>query len=140
MNPAEDGGINRFLDHEILYIFFNKENERIRELMDDKAYCIPKNDNIGREDEFGYIFNFIRDKLHMRFTMRLKNIIWKDGIEDLVESLKANIKKLKKYQIEYKLQRGQGVFTNNVLHMRTAFFEGSEKRVLLRMRASDRIG
>ena len=42
MNPAEEGGINKFLDHELLYIYFNKESERIKELMDKSAYCIPK--------------------------------------------------------------------------------------------------
>ena len=74
MNPAEEGGTNKFLDHELLYIYFNKESGRIKELMDKSAYYIPKNEAIGRADEHGYIFNFIKDKLHMRFTMRTKNI------------------------------------------------------------------
>ena len=140
MNPAEEGGINKFLDHELLYIYFNKESGRIKELMDKSAYYIPKNEAIGRADEHGYIFNFINDKLHMRFTMRTKNIIWKDEIKDLVEILKNTIEKLRKYQIECKLQKGQGVFTNNVLHMRTSFHEtDKQKRLLLRMRAGHRI-
>ena len=76
----------------------------------------------------------------MRFTMRTKNIIWKDEIKDLVEILKNTIEKLRKYQIECKLQKGQGVFTNNVLHMRTSFHEtNKQKRLLLRMRAGHRI-
>tara|TARA_B100000035_G_C20921896_1_gene518882 strand:- start:520 stop:945 length:426 start_codon:yes stop_codon:yes gene_type:complete len=140
MNPAEEGGINKFLDHELLYIYFNKESERIEELMDKSAYCIPKNEAIGRADEYGYIFNFIKDKLHMRFTMRMKNIIWKDEVKDLVGILKKTIEKLRRYQIECKLQKGQGVFTNNVLHMRTSFNEAyNDQRLLLRMRAGQRI-
>tara|TARA_B000000441_G_scaffold82058_1_gene55882 strand:- start:1112 stop:1957 length:846 start_codon:yes stop_codon:yes gene_type:complete len=140
MNPAEEGGINKFLDHELLYIYFNKESERIEELMDKSAYCIPKNEAIGRADEYGYIFNFIKDKLHMRFTMRMKNIIWKDEVKDLVGILKKTIEKLRRYQIECKLQKGQGVFTNNVLHMRTSFKETyNDQRLLLRMRAGHRI-
>ena len=139
-NPAIEGGVNKFLDHEIIYILLNQLTKEIESLMDNRAYCIPKNEGVGRPDEYGYVFNFIREKLHMRFTMRMKNIIWKNEIIHLVTLLRDIIKKSDNYQIIHKLQNGQGIFSNNVLHMRSSFTNNrNENRLLLRMRAKNRI-
>jgi len=43
------------------------------------------------------------------------------------------------YVISYRMQAGEGIIANNVLHNRTAFTDGEEKRLLYRARYYDRV-
>jgi hypothetical protein len=78
----------------------------------------------------------------MRYSARKKNIEWRDNAitsaarEFLTEILDEN----KSPILRYRLQPGEGLISNNVLHNRTAFNDGSgHNRLLYRARFFDRI-
>ena len=137
---SSSGGENKFMDHEIAYILFNDRSDDIKELTDDNAFIIPENIQNGRKAVSSYVFRFLDEKLHMRFSMREKNIIWRDDIRASVELLKSIIRENESYQIKYRLEPNQGVFSNNIIHMRTSFTNTTNKnRLLYRLRSKKRI-
>jgi len=139
-SSSDSGGINKFMDHEIAYILYNQKYQNIHELMKEDVYIIPENKMNSRLEVKGYIFKFINQKLHMRFSMREKNIIWRKNIIDSINNLKKIIKESTKFHISYKLLPGQGVLTNNIIHMRTTFTNTKNKnRLLYRLRSKKRI-
>ena len=138
--PAESGGINKYLDHEIVYILFNERSKKIEDLMINDACCIPKNISTNRKAVFNPVFMFKNQKLHMKFSMREKNIIWNKNIIGAIDILKSIIKDSSNYHIIKKLESGSGVITNNVVHMRTAFTNSKNKnRLLYRLRSKKRV-
>ena len=70
----------------------------------------------------------------------------KDNI-DMSPKASAAITKLKKiiendcgkYSFTYKLQKHEGIITNNILHGRNAFKDDKVKRKLLRIRSYERL-
>ena len=60
------------MDHEIAYILFNKSFDNIGDLMLHNTYRIPENELTGRKAVDNAIFSFIKNKLHMKFSMREK--------------------------------------------------------------------
>ena len=44
-----------------------------------------------------------------------------------------------KYSLTYKLQKNEGIITNNILHGRKAFKDDMVKRTLLRIRSYERL-
>ena len=137
---SSNGGDNKFMDHEIAYILFNDHSADIGDLMDSKAFTIPENTQNGRKAVSSYVFRLLDNKLHMKFSMREKNIIWRNKIKSSVELLKTIIKENEYYQIKYKLKPNQGVISNNVIHMRSSFTNTSNKnRLLYRLRSKRRI-
>jgi len=80
----------------------------------------------------------------MRFTGRKNHIDWKD--DPLLTRAREEIFKFladeTALHYRYRLQPGQGLITNNVLHNRTAFEdypEDEKGRLYFRARFSDRI-
>ena len=139
-NNVIDGGINKFMDHEIVYILFNENSESIGDLFNDNVFTIPKNEKTDRPDISGYVFRFLNEKLHMRFSMRERNIIWDDKLRASVQLLKEIITKNDNYHVKHKLEPNQGVISNNVIHMRTSFTnQENENRLLYRLRSKTRI-
>ena len=137
---AESGGINKYLDHEIAYILFNNISKRLEDLMLDDACCIPENSITNRKEVFNPVFMFKNKKLHMKFSMRKKNIIWNNNSLKAIDVLKSIIKDSSQYHITKKLDAGMGVITNNVIHMRTAFTNSKNKnRLLYRLRSKKRV-
>jgi len=137
---AETGGTNKYLDHEIAYILFNNKSSDLKDLMLDDACCIPENLMTERKKIFNPVFMFNNEKLHMKFSMREKNIIWNDNSLEAVNILKKIIKESSDYHIVKKLEAGSGVITNNVIHMRTAFTNSENKnRLLYRLRSKKRV-
>lgn len=137
---AESGGINKYLDHEIAYILFNNISKRLEDLMLDDACCIPENSITNRKEVFNPVFMFKNKKLHMKFSMRKKNIIWNNNSLKAIDVLKSIIKDSSQYHITKKLDTGMGVITNNVIHMRTAFTNSKNKnRLLYRLRSKKRV-
>ena len=63
------------------------------------------------------------------------------------KSIASNVKRLKKiiendcakYSLSYKLQKNEGIITNNILHGRKAFKDDKVKRKLLRIRSYERL-
>lgn len=145
VRPAESGGMNQLMDHEIVYIQLRDKNpDYIKALMHPEAMMIPANVVEGEElrpDRTGPVFSVTDDgSLHMRYTHRKRNISWRD--DPLTQEAVAYLDELmtpdSPYYYEGTLQAGQGLICNNVLHTRTGFEEHS-KRLLYRARYFDRI-
>ena len=142
VRPAMQGGENAIMDHEIAYIKLREQNPNyIHALMVADAMTIPaniKDDVIIRPDRTGPVFSVWKNSiLHMRYTERAHNIIWKDdaltqeavkALEDLLHSSDPHIYRLT-------LQPGCGLISNNVLHDRSGFDDDNNApRLLYRLR------
>lgn len=147
VRPAGMGGENTFLDPEILYILLrDNDPKNIEALMTRDAMTIPANQQEPepvREKKSGPVFLLDKEtqSLHMRYTARSRNIVWKDDAATkrarfkLLELLDNN-----RYLFRHCLQGGEGIVCNNVLHSRTAFTDhSSSRRLLYRARFYDRI-
>ena len=133
--------MNKYMDHEIAYILYNEMYKNIADLMDPKTYTIPKNKLNNREEINNPIFSFHQGRLHMKFSMRERNILWNNKISKVVNNLKKIIETSREFHITHRLLAGQGVITNNVIHMRTAFTNSENKnRLLYRLRSKKRVG
>ena len=145
--PAAEGGVNRLMDHELLYIYLRDENPAfIEALMHPQAMTIPANIEDGKEIRgamTGPVFSVDKatGSLHMRYSARKRNIEWRDdaitrqAVERITELLADESKTLK-----YRLDAGQGVICNNVLHNRTGFEDSeTQQRLMYRARYFDRI-
>ena len=147
VQPAAEGGENDLLDHEMLYIALRDENpDYIRALMHPRAMVIPPNVVDGREtrpESPGPVFSVRPDgRLHMRYTDRSRSIAWRDDAltSEAVAFLKKRLHAPGPWHFKGKLEAGQGLISNNVLHTRTGFNDGDTPRLLYRARYYDRIG
>ncbi|MCP4409710.1 MAG: TauD/TfdA family dioxygenase [Gammaproteobacteria bacterium] len=149
VRPAMAGGENAVMDHEIAYLLMREANpDHVRALMQEDAMLIPKHVVNGEElrpDRIGPVFMIAADgHLHMRYTMRKRNVLWKDDptvkqavawLEDLLNGESEHIHRAT-------LQAGWGLVSNNVLHDRRGFKDNdnpANKRLLYRARYYDRI-
>lgn len=146
VNPALEGGENELLDHEILFIQLMERNpDYIRALMHPQAMTIPANivdGEVLRPPRTGPVFAVYPDgHLHMRYTDRSRSIEWLDDglLKEAVEYLKSLLHNPSPWQFRAKLQAGQGLICNNVLHTRSGFSDGESPRLLYRARYYDRI-
>ena len=147
---AASGGDNQYLDHEIAYILLRDANPRyIPALMQPDAMTIPANVEQGveiRGAETGPVFSVEANtgNLHMRYSARTRNIVWKDdadtrGAVAFLQDLWANGCP---QMYHHRLVPGQGVICNNILHNRAAFEDAPENgrtRLLYRARYYDRV-
>ncbi len=141
VSPADSGGINRLLNPEEIYMRLRDEDSAyIDALMHPEAMTIPDNLEAGkviREAQTGPVFMVKSDgRLHMRFSARKRNIIWRDTDEtqravEIINSMLADEKNV----FTIALQAGQGIVCNNVLHNRSSFSDGhNQKRLMYRAR------
>ena len=148
--PAAEGGENYLLDHEIAYIHLRDENPAyISVLMQPDVMTIPPNIENGveiRGAQTGPVFSIDEStgSLHMRYTHRMRNIEWKqdDATQAAVACLRELLASDSPYIFEHRLQAGQGLICNNVLHSRAAFNDDEtegQTRLLYRARYFDRI-
>ena len=148
--PAMEGGENLLLDPEIAYIQLRDENpEYIKAFMREDAMTIPPNVENGieiRGEQGGPVFSIepATGNLHMRFSARTRNIIWHDDeiTKAAVTCLNELLTPNNPYVFTYRLNRGEGIICNNVLHCRTGFTDGEasgETRLLYRARYYDRV-
>ena len=150
VSTSASGGDNLFLDPEIAYLLLRDENpDFITALMQPDAMTIPANieDNVEiRPAQTGPVFSVARDSgaLHMRYTARTRSIEWKDdrntrlAVGFLSELLASD----SLYINRHRLQAGQGIICNNVLHKREAFADDAaagQQRMLYRARYHQRI-
>jgi alpha-ketoglutarate-dependent taurine dioxygenase len=138
VSTSASGGDNLFLDPEIAYLLLRDENpDFITALMQPDAMTIPANieDNVEARDS---------GALHMRYTARTRSIEWKDdrntglAVGFLSELLASD----SLYINRHRLQAGQGIICNNVLHKREAFADDAaagQQRMLYRARYHQRI-
>ena len=150
VRAAAEGGANAVVDHEMLYIQLrDADPAHVEALMQPDVMTIPPNEEGGeaiREARTGPVFS--RDarsgSLHMRYTARTRSIEWKDDerTRQAVDLLGRLLEEANPYRFEYRLDPGQGIICNNVLHCRTAFADDAasgRQRLLYRARYYDRI-
>lgn len=150
VTAAASGGDNLLLDPEIAYLLMRDEDpDYVAALMHPDAMIIPPNVEHGvelRPQQAGPVFSVEKRTaaLHMRYTARTRSIEWRDDrntrlavgfLAELLDSDSA-------YIIRHRLESGQGVICNNVLHRREAFADAAgpgQQRLLYRARYHDRI-
>ena len=147
VSPAPEGGVNRLLDHELLYIYLRDENPVwIEALMHPQAMTIPANTEEGTEIRgamTGPVFSVDKatGSLHMRYSARKRNIEWRDddATRQAVERINALLAD-DSITLKHRLDAGQGMICNNVLHNRTGFEDSQvQQRLMYRARYYDRI-
>ena len=142
VNPATQGGENYLLDHELVLREYLLRNDDINNLMAEDALTIPASKDTSRPEISTYIFSFKNKykRLHMRFSMRKDNIGTSAKASPAIIKLKEIIEDdCAKYSLTYKLQKNEGIITNNILHGRKAFKDDKVKRKLLRIRSYERL-
>lgn len=148
INPAIEGGENSWIDPEIVYIKLRDLNpDFITSLSDEYALTIPqrkKDNKIIRKETSGPIFfiDKVSKKPKMRFTQRKINIKLLQSRNFLLALKKLNdfLSNKSKFHHIYKLQSGEGLVCNNVLHNRLAFKDCvDKKRKLIRARYKNNI-
>ena len=110
--------------------------------MAEDTLTIPESKDTSRPEISTYIFSFKNQykKLHMRFSMRKDNIGTSSKASAAVIKLREIIENdCAKYSLTYKLQKNEGIITNNILHGRKAFKDDKVKRRLLRIRSYERV-
>lgn len=147
--PAPEGGENRLMDHEVAYIKLREENpEYIKALMAGDVMTIPprmgQDGTVARKEETGPVFSIVPETgdLHMRYTIRTRNVIWKNDPLTLeaLKKLESILENDSDYSYRGKLQSGMGLISNNVLHDRSAFEDSDEqKRLIYRARYYGRL-
>jgi alpha-ketoglutarate-dependent taurine dioxygenase len=148
VSAAASGGGSLFLDPELAYLLLRDENpDYVRVLMQPDAMTIPANVESGTEirpAQSGPVFSVenATRSLHMRYTARTRSIEWKDDpvmpmatgfLSELLNGASDCI-------FRHRLQAGEGIICNNVIHGREAFRDGDGSvRLLYRARYHDRI-
>jgi len=152
VRPAAEGGVNSLLNPENVYIALRDENPAyIEALMHPEAMTILDNIEDGkviRAAQTGPVFmvkprvGSEAGRLHMRFSARKRNIIWRDTEDtakavDMINRLLADEENVFKVA----LKAGQGIICNNVLHNRSGFIDSeTQKRLMYRARYYDAVG
>lgn len=146
---AEQGGVNALLDPEIAYIRLRDHDPAlVAALMHPAAMTIPEareEDGSVRPASTGPVL--FRDpasgSLVMRYTARGTNIAWREDA-DTARAV-AMLDRLLRHEeepliLKHRLEPGQGLICNNVLHTRTAFENGDGPgRLLYRARYRRRV-
>lgn len=147
-NSAASGGENALFDPEIAYIRLRDESpDFITALEHPECMTIPA--NTGAQGEIrpavcGPVLsrNVRSGAIHMRYSARKKNIQWRDDAltRTAREFLSGILADEGGPVFRYRLQAGEGLISNNVLHNRTAFEDGpGHRRLIYRARFYDRI-
>lgn len=147
VRPAARGGVTRLMDPEIAYILLRDADPAyVRALSAPAALTIPANAEIGEElrpARTGPVFSFEGGELHMRYTARTRSIQWagddatRAAVRFLAEALESS-----PWVLELRLEGGQGLVCNNVLHSRSAFEDDAPPapgRLVYRARHARRI-
>ena len=143
VTPATVGGESTVLDPDILYIRLRDEApEAVEILSRPDSMIIPAN-NETRPDRVGPVFSCDLGgrHLHMRYTHRTRSIIWHREAVAAAKRLRAILDTEDvPYIFHHRLESGQGLICNNVLHARTSFRDTPHRRRLLyRARFLERI-
>lgn len=147
VHSAAEGGENRLMDHEIVYLQIRDENpEYIRALSATDVMTIPARtdeEGVARAEQSGPVFSIDEQgKLHMRYTARTRSIEWKQDemSRAAVVFLEQLLASDSPYIYSARLESGMGLLCNNVLHDRSGFTDNPDSpRLLYRARYYDRI-
>lgn len=148
VRPAAAGGQNRVVDPEIAYLLLRDADPRyIEALSAPDAMTIPANEEDAaapRPAQTGPVFSSDGGALHMRYTARTRSIEWRadEATQAAVQFLKGILDSDSPYVFTLRLEGGQGLVCNNVLHDRRAFTDDpapAPGRLVYRARYSDRV-
>lgn len=148
VQQAASGGENGLMDHEMAYLLLREKNpDYIRALMGPRVMTIPARIDEGgkaaRQEEPGPVFSIIpAGKLHMRYTIRVNNVIWSDDplAREALDALRDLLEGDGPYKYRGRLESGMGLVSNNVLHDRAAFSDdATHKRHYYRARYFERL-
>jgi alpha-ketoglutarate-dependent taurine dioxygenase len=150
VSDAAEGGENALMDHEMLYIGLRDAGvEYVEALMHPQALTIPANVQDGveiRPERTGPVFSVdpATGALHMRYTARGRNIRWRDdrATAEAVALIGRILGAPDAPVFRYRLQPGEGIVCNNVLHNRTGFRDDPDsgrQRLIYRARFLDRV-
>lgn len=145
--PAPEGGSNRVLDHEMLYIQLREQDPGALEVLMRKDCFNYRNPATGEVDRTrgGKVFWTGADgHLRHRFSFRKTDMAWADesdvaAARTVLESL---ISAPSPHMLEGRLESGMGLVSNNVLHTREPLVDSNDpawKRLLFRVRFYDRV-
>jgi hypothetical protein len=146
--PAIEGGCNKVLDHEILYIILRDKNpDALRVLMNNDCfeYKNPKTGEINSQLGGKVFWVNENGRLCHRFSFRKMDMSWSGHNEVIAakDILESTLIEESKYVIEGRLESGMGLISNNVLHTRESLVDSediSKKRLLFRARFYDGVG
>lgn len=147
VRPAQNGGINSLLDHEMAYIAMRDISlEHVRALMQADAMTIPEradDGGVARPAQTGPVFSVDAQdgRLHMRYTARTRSIEWKNdaATRAAVAALEALLASDAPWILRTCMAPGVGLISHNVLHDRSGFEDNLERpRLLYRARFLDR--
>ena len=145
VRPAQSGGENQLLDHEIAYILLrDRDPEFVRALSAADAMTIPARQEAegeARPAQSGPVFSVdAHGYLHMRYTARRISILWKEETAAAVAALEDILAGSTPWTLRGRLETGMGLICNNVLHDRSAFRDdATRQRLLYRARYHERI-
>jgi alpha-ketoglutarate-dependent taurine dioxygenase len=150
VRAAAEGGENALMDHEMLYIALRDAGrEYVEALMHPEALAIPANVQQGevvRPERVGPVFSVDpgTGALHMRYTARGRNVRWRDdpATREAVELISRFLDAADAPVFRLRLQPGDGILCNNILHNRTGFRDHPEperRRLVYRARYFDRV-
>jgi hypothetical protein len=147
VSPSASGGTNGLIDHERIYIELrDRDVHFIEALMQTDVMTIPANIQAGveiRPAQSGPVFSIDLDgNLHMRYTARSRSIEWKQDVvtQQAVQVLTDLLSAPADYIYQYRLNAGEGIICNNVLHSRSRIVDtDSDTRLLYRARYFDRV-
>lgn len=148
--PAPEGGTSSLLDPDVVFRLLSDIDSSLPVILSDPAaFSIPPDTAQPREKQLsraGPVFSTdpASGALHMRYTARRHNIQWNTdpNIRAAARCLQDVIENASKYTVEHKLEAGQGVICNNVLHRRSGFVDGDSpatRRLMYRARFYGRI-
>lgn len=146
------GGENALFDPEMAYLLMREHDpDMVAALCADEAMTIPGNDmddDVQRGDVTGPVFSLNKadGTLYMRYTARKRNIVW--APDSATQAAVVYLSEILSddgpgapYIFRHRMEPGQGLICNNVLHTRTGFDnreEGTGDRMMLRARYLER--
>ena len=144
------GGENALFDPEMAYLLMRERDPTLlAAFCQDGAMTIPGNDmdaDVTRGDVGGPVFSLNKadGTLYMRYTARKRNIVWADdaATQGAVAFMEEMLSDDAPYIFRHRMEPGQGLICNNVLHTRTKFEDGAGEdgqRMMLRARYYDRV-
>ncbi len=145
VRQAPVGGENQLFDPDIAYIRLRDEDpDFIAALMHPRAMTIPahvEDNGDVRPASIGPVFSIdaAGGALVMRYTARTRNIAWRDDGDTAaaVGFLERLLRDGDPLMFHHRLEPGQALICNNVLHNRTRFEDAAQARsgrLLYRMR------
>lgn len=145
--PAVEGGSNKVLDHEVLYIHLRDKAPGALEVLMNKDCFNYRNPATGEIDMGlgGKVFWTNADGyLCHRFSFRKTDMAWSEEADVVAarKVLESLISGESEHVIEGRLESGMGLVSNNVLHTREKLVDSDDaanKRLLFRARFYDRV-